>query len=96
MQNNFDPPVWVTQNGFRVQHCMCDVVLGRAMVHCQRNPLRKPKISRNRAILSDHFSGVKFCIGFFLARLFSGSALAFFVMDVAIVVGNCCQESQLC
>ena len=22
MQNNFEAPVWTTQNGFRVQHCM--------------------------------------------------------------------------
>ena len=42
------------------------------------------------------FQGWSSALAFFLARLFSGSALAFFVMDVAIVVGNCCQESQLC
>ena len=46
-----------TQNGFRVQHCMWDLRLGRAIVHCQRNHLRKPKFSRNRAILSAHFQG---------------------------------------
>ena len=48
----------------------CYLRLGRAIVHCQRNHLRKPKFSRNRAILSAHFSGVKFYNGFFLDWLF--------------------------
>ena len=50
---------------FECSIARCDVGLGRAIVQCQKNPLRKPKLSINRAILSAHFSAVKFCIGFF-------------------------------
>ena len=64
---------------FECSIARCDVGLGRAIVQCQKNPLWKPKLSINRAILSAHFSAVKFCIGFFcwigfflvLHRLFS-------------------------
>ena len=50
---------------FECSIARCDVGLGRAIVQCQKNPLRKPKLSINRAILSAHFSAVKFCIVFF-------------------------------
>ena len=55
---------------FECSIAWCDLRLGRAIVHCQRNHLRKPKFSRNRAILSDHFSGVKFSNGFFWIGFF--------------------------
>ena len=70
MQNNFEAPVWLLKMVFECSIAWCDLGLGRAIVHCQRNHLRKPKFSRNRAILSAHFSGVKFYNGFFLDRLF--------------------------
>ena len=78
MQNNFEALVWLLKMVFECSIAWCDLGLGRAIVHCQRNHLRKPKFSRNRAILSAHFSGVKFYNGLFLDRLFFGSASAFF------------------
>ena len=77
-QNNFEAPVWQLKMVFECSIAWCDLGLGRATVHCQRNHPRKPKFSRNRAILSDHFSGVKFYNGLFLDRPFFGSASAFF------------------
>ena len=57
MQNNFEAPVWLLKMVFECSITWCDLGLGRAIVHCQRNHLRKPKFSRHRAILSDHFQG---------------------------------------
>ena len=78
MQNNFEAPVWQLKMVFECSIAWCDLGLGRATVHCQRNHPRKPKFSRNGAILSDHFLGVKFYNGLFLDRPFFGSASAFF------------------
>ena len=55
MKNNFVAPVWLLKMVFEYRIAWCDLGLGRAIVHCHRNHLRKPKFSRNRAILSDHF-----------------------------------------
>merc|ERR1711989_58443 len=63
---------------FECSIAMCDVGLGRAIVQCQKNPLRKPKLSINRAILSAHFSAVKFCIGFFCWIGFFWFCIGFF------------------
>ena len=63
----------VTQNGFQVQDCMvCPKHGSREIVHCQRYPLRKPKLSRNEDILSEHFSVLNFCLVFFLFLLLGG------------------------
>ena len=64
---------------FECSIAMCDVGLGRAMVQCQKNPLRKPKLSINRAILAAHFSAVKFCIGFFCWIGFFWFCIGFFL-----------------
>ena len=77
MQNNFEAPVWQLKMVFECSIAWCDLGLGRATVHCQRNHPRKPKFSRNRAILSDHFSVMKFYNVFFFI-VFFGSASAFF------------------
>ena len=58
MQNNFEAPVWLLKMVFECSIVWCDLRMGRSIVHCQRNHPRKPKFSRNRAILPDHFSGV--------------------------------------
>ena len=63
---------------FECSIARCDVGLGRAIVQCQKNPLRKPKLSINRAILSAHFSAVKFCIGFFCWIGFFWFCIGFF------------------
>ena len=60
---------WLLKRVFECSIAWCDMGLGRTIVLCQRNHLRKPK-SRNRAILSAHFSGVKFCMH--LDQLFFG------------------------
>ena len=67
MQNNFEAPVWQLKMVFECSIAWCDLGLGRAIVHCQRNHLRKPKFSRNRTVLSDHFSGVNFYTDFFIS-----------------------------
>ena len=64
---------------FECSIARCDVGLGRAIVQCQKNPLRKPKLSINRAILSAHFSAVKFCIGFMRTFLLLSCKFAFTV-----------------
>ena len=60
---------------FEYRIAWCDLGLGRAIVHCQRNHLRKTKLSRNRAICQPIFQFYNgfFWIGFFLVlhRLFS-------------------------
>ena len=71
---------------FECSIARCDVGLGRAIVQCQKNPLRKPKLSINRAILSAHFSAVKFCIGFFCWIGFFWFCIGFFVIGCC----NCC------
>ena len=63
---------------FECSIARCDEGLGRAIVQCQKNPLRKPKLSINRAILSAHFSAVKFCIGFFCWIGFFWFCIGFF------------------
>ena len=63
---------------FECSIARCDVGLGRAIVQCQKNPLWKPKLSINRAILSAHFSAVKFCIGFFCWIGFFWFCIGFF------------------
>merc|ERR1719382_2239363 len=63
---------------FECSIARCDAGLGRAIVQCQKNPLRKPKLSINRAILSAHFSAVKFCIGFFCWIGFFWFCIGFF------------------
>ena len=77
MQNNFEAPVWLLKS-FECSIVWCDLRMGRSIVHCQRNHPRKPKFSRNRAILPDHFSGVKFYNGLFLDKLFLVLHLLFF------------------
>ena len=55
---------------FECSIAWCDLGLVRAIVHCQRNHLSKPKFSRNRTISSSQFSGGKFYIGFFFIVFF--------------------------
>ena len=38
MQNNFEAPVWQLKMVFECSIAWCDLGLGRATVHCQRNP----------------------------------------------------------
>ena len=54
MQNNFEAPVWLLKKVFECSIAWCDLRLGRAIVHGQRNHLRKPKFSRNRDFLVLH------------------------------------------
>ena len=89
MQNNFEAPVWLLKMVFECSIVWCDLRMGRSIVHCQRNHPRKPKFSRNRAILPDHFSGVKFYNG-----LFFGSA--FFWFCIGLFLGNALETSKLC
>merc|ERR1712115_545721 len=63
---------------FECSIARCDVGPSRAIVQCQKNPLRKPRLSINRAILSAHFSAVKFCIGFFCWISFFWFCIGFF------------------
>ena len=41
---------------FKFSIAWCDLRMSRAIVHLKRNHVRKPRFSRNKAILSDHFS----------------------------------------
>ena len=62
MQKNFDAPVWLLKLVFECR--IAELVWSGT--HLSGNHLRKPKFARNRAILSAHFSGVKFYNGFFI------------------------------
>ena len=95
MQNNFEAQVWQLKMVFECSIAWCDLGLGRATVHCQRNHPRKPKFSRNRAILSDHFSGVKFYNGLFFGSAFFWFCIGLFQYRQVLLEEQCSQRFQI-
>ena len=81
-QKNFEGLVWLLKMVFKCRNAWCAPSMDRAIVHCQRYPLRKPKLSRNKDILSDHFSVLNFCLVFFFFLLLGG----FFVVSVRLFI----------
>ena len=71
-QKNFEGLVRLLKMVFKCRNAWCAPSMDRAIVHCQRYPLRKPKLSRNEDILSEHFSVLNFCLVFFLFLLLGG------------------------
>ena len=95
MQNNFEAQVWQLKMVFECSIAWCDLGLGRATVHCQRNHPRKPKFSRNRAILSDHFLGVKFYNGLFFGSAFFWFCIGLFQYRQVLLEEQCSQRFQI-